>query len=122
MEAIADIVSTCGSCRVTDLAKHFGVSHVTVTRILTRLQNEGLIDTEPYRPVDLTAKGRRLARESSRRHDIVFRFLLSLGIDERTASIDAEGIEHHVSPKTLARFEELASESASERDRSESQP
>jgi DtxR family manganese transport transcriptional regulator len=41
---------------------------------------------------------------------IVYRFLLSIGIDQRTAAMDAEGIEHHVSPKTLRRLEELAGE------------
>ncbi|MFG0267825.1 MAG: iron dependent repressor, metal binding and dimerization domain protein [Rhodopirellula sp. JB055] len=28
-------------------------------------------------------------------------FLLAIGVDEATAAHDAEGIEHHVSPKTL---------------------
>jgi DtxR family manganese transport transcriptional regulator len=30
-----------------------------------------------------------------------------LGISERIAKLDAEGIEHHVSPETLATFERL---------------
>jgi DtxR family manganese transport transcriptional regulator len=38
----------------------------------------------------------------------VYRFLLAIGIDEVTAAIDAEGIEHHVSPTTLQRFQELS--------------
>ena len=108
VEAIADVVDENGSCRVVDLARRFGVSHVTVTRILARLHEEGLVRTERYRPVALTARGERLAAESRRRHQIVFRFLLSIGIDPQTAAIDAEGIEHHVSPQTLARLEQLA--------------
>jgi DtxR family manganese transport transcriptional regulator len=34
----------------------------------------------------------------------VYRFLLSLGVNERVAALDAEGIEHHVSPQTLKRM------------------
>jgi DtxR family manganese transport transcriptional regulator len=34
-------------------------------------------------------------------------FLRSLGISERVAEMDAEGIEHHVSSETLAAFERL---------------
>ena len=49
-----------------------------------------------------------MAREARRRHEIVYRFLLAIGVDEPTAAIDAEGIEHHVSPKTLARFEAIS--------------
>ena len=34
-------------------------------------------------------------------------FLRALGISRRVAEMDAEGIEHHVSPETLAAFERL---------------
>ena len=107
VEAIAETHKSTGTCRVRDLAIHFGVSHVTVSRIVSRLQAEGLVSTAPYRPVDLTARGKRLATTSRNRHETVYRFLVSLGIDEETAAIDAEGIEHHVSPQTLKRFAEL---------------
>jgi DtxR family manganese transport transcriptional regulator len=105
VEAIADIIEQTGSCRVVDLAKRFGVSHVTVTRIIARIQEEKLVLTERYRPIQLTSKGRKLARKSRERHQIVLQFLLAIGVDARTAAIDAEGIEHHVSPVTLARFQ-----------------
>jgi DtxR family manganese transport transcriptional regulator len=42
------------------------------------------------------------------RHRIVYQFLLALGVDAGTAAIDAEGIEHHVSPRTLKRFQQFA--------------
>jgi len=35
----------------------------------------------------------------------VLRFLLALGIPSAAAELDAEGMEHHVSPETLKRFE-----------------
>lgn len=107
VEAIAETHKTTGTCRVRDLAIHFGVSHVTVSRIVSRLQAEGLVSTAPYRPVELTARGKRLATTSRNRHETVYQFLVSLGIDEETAAIDAEGMEHHVSPQTLKRFAEL---------------
>lgn len=110
VEAIAEAHKSSGTCRVRDLAIHFGVSHVTVTRIVSRLQTEGLVNTAPYRPIELTARGKRLATASRKRHETVFRFLVSLGIDEETAAIDAEGMEHHVSPQTLKKFAELAGE------------
>ncbi|MHB8898130.1 MAG: iron dependent repressor, metal binding and dimerization domain protein [Thermoguttaceae bacterium] len=109
VEAVAEIRRVRGACRVADLARHFAVSHVTVTRIVARLQQEGLLDTEPYRPVSLTAAGRRLAARVSRRHETVYRFFLAIGVDVPTALSDAEGIEHHVSPKTLHCFRRLTS-------------
>jgi DtxR family manganese transport transcriptional regulator len=108
VEAVADILDQYQACRVTDLAKRFAVSHVTVNRIVDRLQKLGYLDTEPYQPIRLTTKGKRLAARCRQRHEIVYRFLRAIGIDESTAAIDAEGIEHHVSPTTLRRFQELA--------------
>jgi DtxR family manganese transport transcriptional regulator len=116
VEAIADILSEQAECRVTDLARRFSVSNVTVHRIIERLQLEGLVDTKPYKPLLLTSAGKRLAARCRRRHRIVYRFLRSLGIDEKTAAIDAEGIEHHVSPATLRRFEEFTDSANSSED------
>ena len=107
VEAIDDISIKQGKCRVVDLARHFGVSHVTVTKIVKRLVREELVETRPYQPISLTAHGKKLAAKSRRCHEIVLNFLLALGVDERTAAIDAEGIEHHVSPQTLKRFEQF---------------
>lgn len=101
VEAIADIVAATGSCRSVDLAKQFAVSHVTVNRTIGRLVRDGFVITEPYGPIELTNKGKRLARASRERHDVVFRFLLAIGVSETTAATDSEGIEHHVSAETL---------------------
>ncbi|MHC4414435.1 MAG: manganese-binding transcriptional regulator MntR [Planctomycetota bacterium] len=107
VEAVSDIVHRQGECRVKDLAEHMGVSHVTVSRIVARLLEENFVDTKPYRPIRLTAEGERLAAESRRRHEIVFRFLVTLGVPEPEAGPDAEGIEHHVGEVTLRRMAEF---------------
>lgn len=102
VEAIADIIAEKGVCRAVDLTKHFHVSAVTVTRTLARLARDGWVETEPYAPVDLTKEGVKLAQTARERHEVVFNFLMALGVDSETARIDSEGIEHHVSPKTLS--------------------
>ncbi len=107
VEAIADLIESAGSCRVTDLAESFGVTHVTVIKTIQRLERDGLVTTEPYKPVELTAKGRKMAKACKERHDVVYRFLVAIGVDEDTAAVDAEGIEHHVSPATLKQFKEI---------------
>ena len=115
-EAIAEIDINGDGCRVKDLAHRFGVSHVTVVRTVKRLERDGLVETEPYKPIRLTNRGRRLAASCRERHETVYRFLRALGVDARTAAVDAEGIEHHVSPSTLARFRDFAADHPPESD------
>lgn len=103
-EAVADLAATCGEARAVDLARRLGVSHVTVIRTIARLQRDGYVSTRPYRSIFLTEKGLRLAEESRSRHEIVVAFLRALGVPDAIAQTDAEGIEHHVSPETLAAF------------------
>lgn len=105
VEAIADLIDSGGEARVVDLARRLGVSHVTVVRTVARLQRDGLVTARPYRSIFLTEGGRTLAEGSRRRHGIVIAFLRALGISERIACTDAEGIEHHVSAETLAALE-----------------
>ena len=107
VEAIAEVLVDKTTCRIADLAKRFAVSHVTVHRIVERLQTEGLVLTEPYQPIALTAAGKRLAARCRERHQVVVQFLVAIGLDAKTAAVDAEGIEHHVSPKTIKCFKEL---------------
>ena len=107
VEAIADLSASLGEARVVDLARRLGVTHVTVNRTLARLQQAGYVNTQPYRAIFLTDTGRKLAEECKRRHQTVAAFLRKLGVSEKTAELDAEGIEHHVSPETLAAFEKL---------------
>ena len=107
VEAIADLSVANGDARVVDLARRLGVTHVTVNRTLTRLQQAGYVNTQPYRAIFLTDAGRKLADECKQRHQTVAAFLRKLGVSEKVAELDAEGIEHHVSPETLAAFEKL---------------
>ncbi|MFO0839775.1 MAG: manganese-binding transcriptional regulator MntR [Phycisphaerae bacterium] len=105
VEVIADLIDTTGEARATDIARRLGVTHVTVVKTVARLAREGLVTSRPYRSIFLTDAGRHLATESRKRHALVLRFLLALGVDDAVAHADAEGIEHHVSQQTLAAFE-----------------
>jgi DtxR family manganese transport transcriptional regulator len=108
VEIIADLTEAFGEARVADIAERVGVTHVTVSRTVARLERDGLVTRRPYRAIFLTPAGRRLALAARRRHQIIVDFLRSLGISERTACIDAEGIEHHVSEETLSAFAKAA--------------
>ena len=71
------------------------------SKIVKRLDDEKLLNSNPYQPVELTDIGLKLAKRVKKRHQIVLAFLLKLGVDKVNAQIDSEGIEHHVSTSTL---------------------
>lgn len=107
VEVIDDLITALGEARVVDIAQRLGVTHVTVTRTVARLQKQGLVRSERYRSIFLSKAGSQLATRVRRRHALVLSFLRALGIDEETARIDAEGIEHHVSERTLRAFKKF---------------
>lgn len=101
VEAIQDILKNKGDVKNGDLAQHFGVSQATVNKNLKRLISFKLAKSEPYRSIFLTEKGEKLATQSKQKHEIVYNFLIKLGVSKKTAENDSEGIEHHVSEETL---------------------
>ena len=104
-EMIADLIRESGEARAVDLAKHFGVTGPTVNSIIRRLVREDLVISKPYRSIFLTEKGQILADYCKKRHEIVYKFLIKIGVNSETAKNDAEGLEHHVSAETLSVFE-----------------
>jgi DtxR family manganese transport transcriptional regulator len=104
-EMIADLIRNTGEARAVDLAKHFGVTGPTVNSIIRRLVRDGLVVSKPYRSIFLTDKGQTLADYCKKRHEIVYNFLIKIGVNSDIAKNDAEGIEHHVSAETLSVFE-----------------
>ncbi len=103
-ELIDDLSRDGSQARATEIARRLGVSHVTAVKTVARLEREGFAVSQPYRGVTLTPQGAALAARVRARHRLVLDVLLALGVPEADAKADAEGIEHHVSPATLAAF------------------
>jgi len=101
VELIDDLIAESGEARAVDIADRIGVSHVSVTKAISRLQRDGLVTSAPYRSIFLTEAGKELADRSRARHELVLAFLKVLGVPPADAEADAEGIEHHLSPATL---------------------
>jgi DtxR family manganese transport transcriptional regulator len=109
VELIAELIEQTGEARAADLAERFGVTAATVANTLARLKRDGLVDMQPYRSIFLTDIGREIAARARARHLLVVEFLLKLGVSREVAELDAEGLEHHLSPETLAAMAEFSS-------------
>jgi DtxR family manganese transport transcriptional regulator len=104
VELIADLLTSAGEARPTDIARRLGVSHATAVKTISRLKRAGLATARPYRGVFLTEKGQALADRVRVRHRLVVDVLCALGVPTESAEADAEGIEHYVSEVTLRAF------------------
>jgi DtxR family transcriptional regulator, Mn-dependent transcriptional regulator len=80
------------------LAERLGITPGSVSAMLKKLDELGLISHAPYRGVRLTAAGRRLALEVIRHHRLLERFLAdSLGMPWDRVHAEAEILEHVIS-------------------------
>ena len=107
VELIDDLINSQGEARLVEVAERLGISQPSAGKTIARLQREGYVTSEPYRSIFLTEKGKTLADYSRERHDVVYRFLLAIGVSDATAKIDSEGVEHHVSEETLDAFRRI---------------
>jgi DtxR family Mn-dependent transcriptional regulator len=105
LKTIYQIVDEGGQPRVKTIADRLRVKMPSVTGALETLRARGLVSHDRYGDVQLTARGKKTAREVKGRNDLIERFLLEvLKLPAGIAAQDACILEHVVSPMTLERL------------------
>jgi len=105
LETICRLEESKGIARVKDIAKRLRVRRPTVSGALQGLVSRGLVTHEPYEHVALTRKGLEIAREMTRRHEGIKRFLSAvLRVPEKAAERQACEMEHVIDRETLDRL------------------
>ncbi len=91
-----------GKVHTTDLARQLGVSKPSVTSMLKRLPETGLVDYTPGRGATLSEEGRLATMRVVRRHRLLETFLVDvLQLDWSEVHPEAEVLEHHLSPRMV---------------------
>ncbi len=89
---------TGGAVSTTELAERLGVTPGSVSAMLRKLSEVGLVEHEPYHGVKLTDQGRRVALEVLRHHRLIELFLAEeLGMPWDRVHDEAEVLEHVLS-------------------------
>jgi DtxR family Mn-dependent transcriptional regulator len=105
-EAVEDYAKTIfglerregGPVTTSSLAGRLGVAPASVTAMLKRMAEAGLVRHEPYRGVRLTAAGRKVALEVIRHHRLIESYLAeALGMPWDRVHAEAEVLEHYIS-------------------------
>jgi Mn-dependent DtxR family transcriptional regulator len=110
LERILELIDLKGYARVVDIATSLKISQASVSNMVRRLDADGLLKYEKYRGLVLTPAGEALARNITRRHQLLTDFLTLLRLDKQVIHHDVEGMEHHISPPTLRMIEALTAQ------------
>jgi len=99
-------LTTAGQPATTsDIANLLDLSPPSVSGMVKRLSEQGLLEHLPYRGVVLTADGRRLALRTVRRHRLIEAYLVAyLGYSWDAVHDEAERLEHAISDELAERM------------------
>ena len=89
------------------IASTLNVKPGSVTEMLKKLQNIGLVNYVKYRGVTLTSAGCDVAQELREKHRILAEFLEIIGIQKEIADIDACQIEHNITQVTMEQLNKI---------------
>lgn len=108
LEAIFRLQEICGVAKTSDLVAMLKVSPGTVTNMIEKLKKRSLITHEPYRGVQLTEKGRKIAISVLRKHRLLERLLTDLLEVEWDKSHEiACSLEHGVNDYVINKIERI---------------
>src|SRR5215218_11196123 len=97
-----------GTASTKEIADRLSISSASVTSMLGRLRERGLVDYERYHGASLTEAGREEALRLLRRHRLIETFLLEhLGYSWQEVHDEAERLEHAVSDGFTERLAEF---------------
>ena len=108
LETILRLSQTSGYVRAIDVGEEMGYSKPSVSRAMNLLKQGGYIVIDRNGAITLTDTGRALAEKIYARHTLLTSFLISLGVDETTASEDACKMEHSISDTSFEAIKKLA--------------
>ena len=108
LERIHELIPEKGYARAVDIANALGISQSSVTSMVQKLAQEGLLNYEKYRGLTLTKEGLRVALAIHERHEILKRFLSLLNVSQQAQEKDIEGLEHHISDETVQALARLS--------------
>src|SRR5450759_2847469 len=105
LKAIYDLERVGEPATTNDIALRLGVAPASVSGMVRRLADQGLITHEPYRGVRLTGDGRQAALRTLRRHRILECYLSEvLGYPWDRVHEEAEQLEHAASEELIERM------------------
>lgn len=99
-----------------DICSYLGYSRPTVSIVLKKMKDDGLVKVDNDNHITLTEKGKDVAEHIYDRHTILSEFFMLLGVGRDQAAEDACKIEHDISDETFTLLKALYYRLAAEAD------
>ena len=109
LEAILVIKKSKGLVRSIDVANELGVTKPSVSVAMKHFREEGYVVADENGYLELTEKGLKIAQNVYERHEIIAKFLISLGVCEEIALEDSCKIEHVISDESFDKLKDFLS-------------
>lgn len=101
LEAIYVLSQKNENIRAIDVGAYLGYSKPSVSRAVGILKRHEYIVVDDDGFIVMTQKGKDSAEKLYERHTVLTKMLMSLGIDEKTATEDACRMEHVISDQSF---------------------
>ena len=108
LETIYILLKEKPAVRSIDIAEYMNYSKPSISRAMGLLKEQRYIQIDPDGHILLTESGKAIAEKIMERHLVLSKMLISLGVDEATATEDACRIEHVISDTSFAALKQFA--------------
>ena len=105
LETIYILRKKMGSVRSIDVVNHLGFSKPSVSNAMKQFRENGYVTVDDGGFITLTDLGLEVAEKMYKRHEVLTKVLISLGVSDETAREDACRIEHYLSDESFEAIE-----------------
>ena len=106
VEMIYRIYLKNGNVKVKDVASELNIKPASVTKMVKKLDEKGVLEYKKYDYIKLTKMGYKLEDTLLKRHNTIYKFLEILGLKEDIHE-ETEKIEHTINYDTLEKINTL---------------
>ena len=100
LEKILILRERNGNVRSIDIVNEMNYSKPSISIAMKKLRAEGLVEMALNGYITLTSKGEEIAQRIYKRHRLLKKVLMAIGVEEETAAEEACRIEHDINDDT----------------------
>ena len=100
LEKILILRERNGNVRSIDIVNEMNFSKPSISIAMKKLRAEGLVEMDLNGYITLTSQGEEIAQRIYKRHRLLKKVLMAIGVEEETAAEEACRIEHDINDDT----------------------